>query len=52
MAKGKPVFRLKGPDMTDLDREKANFAAWKRRVEFKEKQWKARIAAMKQKRDK
>lgn len=43
----KPVFRLKGPKMTDLEREEANFAAWKRRIAHKEKQWKARIAETK-----
>lgn len=33
--------------MTELDREEANFAAWKRRVAHKEKVWKSRIAALK-----
>lgn len=38
--------RLGGPRITDYEREVANFEAWKRRVAFKEEQWKARIAAM------
>ena len=29
--------------MTELEREKANYEAWKRRIAFKDAQWKARL---------